>query len=109
MLSRLWVASTKPEAALGRSQGWTPWQGRGWTLAPCARGPEADMYCWMGHWLSPSDEFMTQTFEPAAHARVDAHRAGLPEASLAMPTIEAVPASPARPFGFLKRHALISL
>ena len=30
MLSSLWVASTKPEAALVRSQGWLPWQGRGW-------------------------------------------------------------------------------
>src|SRR4029450_3153190 len=28
-----WVASTKPGAALVRSQGWPPWQGRGWALA----------------------------------------------------------------------------
>src|SRR5204862_3960482 len=44
-----WVASTKPEAALARGQGWQPWQERGWTLAPRDRGPEAGMYCWMGH------------------------------------------------------------
>jgi hypothetical protein len=25
MLVRFWVASTKPEAALARSQGWQPW------------------------------------------------------------------------------------
>ncbi|TML39391.1 MAG: citrate/2-methylcitrate synthase [Actinobacteria bacterium] len=29
--------------------GWQPWQERGWTLAPRDRGPEAGMYCWMGH------------------------------------------------------------
>jgi hypothetical protein len=34
MLPRFWVASTKPEAALDRGQGWEPWQGRGWALAP---------------------------------------------------------------------------
>src|SRR5829696_4720199 len=50
MPSSFWVASTKPEAALVRSQGWTPWQGRGWTLAPCDRGPEADMYRLEGHY-----------------------------------------------------------
>src|SRR5439155_7307523 len=44
-----WVASTKPEAALARGQGWQPWQERGWTLAPRDRGPEAGMYCWKGH------------------------------------------------------------
>ena len=37
----LWVASTKPEAALGRGQGLLPWQGRGWILAQRDRGPEA--------------------------------------------------------------------
>jgi len=42
VLSRLWVASTKPEAALARSQGWQPRQGRGWILAPRDRGPETD-------------------------------------------------------------------
>jgi len=45
----LWVASTKPEAALGRGQGLQPWQGRGWTLAPRDRGPEAGMHCRKGH------------------------------------------------------------
>ena len=45
-----WVASTKPEAALARGQGWQPWQEGGWTLAPRDRGPEAGMYCWMGHY-----------------------------------------------------------
>jgi hypothetical protein len=49
MLSRFWAASTKAGAALGRSQGWTPLQGRGWRLAPRDRGPEADVHCWMGH------------------------------------------------------------
>src|SRR5207253_6522979 len=44
-----WVASTKPEAALACGQGWQPWQERGWALAPRDRGPEAGMYCWMGH------------------------------------------------------------
>src|SRR6266508_6044356 len=28
-----------------------PWQGRGWTLAPRARGREAGMYCWTWHRL----------------------------------------------------------
>src|SRR5256885_7174346 len=41
MLPSFWVASTKPEAALARSQGLKPWQGRGWTLAQRDRGPEA--------------------------------------------------------------------
>jgi hypothetical protein len=49
MLSSLWVASTKPEAALVRGQGRMPWQGRGWALAPRDRGPEADKYCWEEH------------------------------------------------------------
>ena len=49
MLPRFSVASTKPEAALGRSQGWLPWQGRGWTLAPRDRGREAGKYRRMGH------------------------------------------------------------
>jgi hypothetical protein len=44
-----WVASTKPEAALVRRQGWTPCRGRGWALAPRDRGPELGMDCWMGH------------------------------------------------------------
>src|SRR5687767_5344793 len=39
MPSSFWVASTKPGAALARRQGWTPWQGRGWSLAPRDRGP----------------------------------------------------------------------
>src|SRR5215211_6380396 len=51
MLPSSWVASTKPEAALVRGQGWTPWQGRGWALAPRDRGPGAGKYCWEGHWL----------------------------------------------------------
>ncbi len=49
MLSSFWVASTKPEAALGRGQGWLPWQGRGWILAPSDRGPEAGGHCRHGH------------------------------------------------------------
>src|SRR6266511_1248896 len=49
MPSSFWVASTKPEAALVRGQGWQPWQGRGRTLASRDRGPEAGMYCWEGH------------------------------------------------------------
>src|SRR5881227_3142881 len=51
MPSSFWFASTKPEAALARGQGWQPWQERGWTLAPRDRGPEAGMYCWKGHYL----------------------------------------------------------
>src|SRR3712207_3794587 len=43
------VASTKPGAALVRSQGWTPWQGRRWSLAPRDRGRETGKYCLMGH------------------------------------------------------------
>ena len=50
--SSFWVASTKPEAALARGQGWQPWQERGWTLAPRDRGPEAGMYCWMRHYYA---------------------------------------------------------
>jgi GNAT superfamily N-acetyltransferase len=50
MLSSFWVVSTKPETALGRRPGWRPWQGRGWALAPCDRGPEAGLYCWEGHY-----------------------------------------------------------
>src|SRR5213078_850003 len=34
-----WVASTKPEAAIVRRQGWQPGQGRAWTLAQRDRGP----------------------------------------------------------------------
>jgi hypothetical protein len=49
MLSSFWVGSTKPEAAHGRSEGWLPLQGRGWTLAPRDRGPEAGKYRWTGH------------------------------------------------------------
>jgi hypothetical protein len=52
MLSSFWVASTKPGAALVRGQGWTPWQGRGWFLAPRDRGPEAGVYCVEGHYYS---------------------------------------------------------
>src|SRR5688572_25743357 len=49
MLPRFWVASTKPEAALGRRQGRKPWQGRGWALAPRDRGPEVmDGIAWSG-------------------------------------------------------------
>ncbi len=43
------VASTKPEAALGRRAGWQPAQGRGWTLAPRDSGREAGFHCWKGH------------------------------------------------------------
>src|SRR5207244_6908821 len=50
MLPGFWVASTKPEAALVRGQGWLPWQGRGWTLAPRESGPEVGVRCWTGHW-----------------------------------------------------------
>jgi len=49
MLSSLCVASTKPEAALVRSQGWLPQQERGWNLAQRDRGPEADVHCREGH------------------------------------------------------------
>ena len=45
----LWVASTKPEAALGRAKVLEPWGGGGWALALRDRGPEAGMYCWAGH------------------------------------------------------------
>src|SRR5712691_496480 len=44
-----WVASTKREAALDRSAGWLPGQGRGWTFAPRDRRPEAGLDCWKGH------------------------------------------------------------
>jgi hypothetical protein len=50
MLLDYWVASTKPGAALDRSQGWLPWQGRGSFLAPRDRGPEAGMHCLEGHY-----------------------------------------------------------
>src|SRR5947207_12199349 len=49
MLSSFRVASTKPGAALGRGQGWLPWQGRGRFLAPRDRGPEAGVYCLKRH------------------------------------------------------------
>jgi hypothetical protein len=49
MLSSFWVASTKPGAALVRGQGWLPWQGRGWFLAPRDRGPEAGVRRLEGH------------------------------------------------------------
>jgi len=49
MLSSFRVASTKPEPALVRGRGWLPRQGRGWTLAPRDRGPEADVYSLEGH------------------------------------------------------------
>jgi hypothetical protein len=49
VLFSFWPASTKPVAALVRAQGWEPWQGRGWFLAPRDRGPEAGWYCWKGH------------------------------------------------------------
>jgi len=41
IVSSLWVASTKPGVALVRGQGWLPWRGRGWVVAPRDRGPEA--------------------------------------------------------------------
>ncbi len=47
----LWVASTKPEAALARGQGSKPWQAGGWILAPRDRGPEAGWHCRKGHVL----------------------------------------------------------
>jgi len=40
MLPRFCVVSTKPEAALDRSQGREPWWGRGWAPAPRDRGAE---------------------------------------------------------------------
>ena len=52
MLSSFWVASTKPGGAFVRGQGWQPWQGRGWFLAPRDRGPEAGVYCLEGHYFS---------------------------------------------------------
>src|SRR3982751_3561426 len=45
-----WVASTKPGAALARGQGWLPWQGRGWFLAPRDRGPGTAVHCLEGHY-----------------------------------------------------------
>src|SRR6266550_6912778 len=50
MPSGFWVASIKPGATLARGQGWLPWQGRGWFLAPRDRGPETDMDCLEGQW-----------------------------------------------------------
>src|SRR3712207_7791472 len=47
----LWFASTGPGDALARRQGWVPWQGRGWSLAPRDRGREPGMGCLMGHAL----------------------------------------------------------
>ena len=42
MLPRVWVASTKPGAALAHVKGsLQPLHGRGWFLAPRDRGPEA--------------------------------------------------------------------
>jgi hypothetical protein len=41
MLPSSRVASTKPEAALVRSQGWEPWLRD--------RGPDAGKYCSRGH------------------------------------------------------------
>jgi hypothetical protein len=49
MPPEFWVVSTKPLAALARRQGWTPCQGRGWSLAPRDRGPETGMYRREGH------------------------------------------------------------
>jgi len=63
MPSSFWVASTKPGAALARGQGWLPWQGRGWFLAPCDRGPEAGMYCLEGHY-----SFVARTFARGSRA-----------------------------------------
>jgi len=40
MMLWLWVASTKPEVALGRGAGWLPAQDRGWALAQRDRGRE---------------------------------------------------------------------
>src|SRR5436190_23047015 len=54
MPSSFWVASTKPEAALARGQGFQPWQEGGWDLAPRDRGPEAGMYCWKRHYYAPT-------------------------------------------------------
>src|SRR2546427_13294386 len=68
MLSSFWVASTKPGAALARGQGWLPWQGRGWFLAPRDRGPEAGKYCWKAHLIDerPSRQREEHVLERAA-------------------------------------------
>src|SRR5436305_1012324 len=70
-----WVASTKPEAALARGQGWQPWQERGWALAPRDRGPEAGMYCWMGH-LAPGDPHRARLGQGLDDELVDVDVAG---------------------------------
>src|SRR5947208_14794509 len=70
-----WVASTKPEAALARSQGWQPWQERGWALAPRDRGAEAGMYCWMGH-LAPGDPHRARLGQGLDDELVDVDVAG---------------------------------
>ena len=44
------VASTKPAAALGRSAGSMPAQGRGWLPAPRDSGPETVVDCREGHY-----------------------------------------------------------
>jgi hypothetical protein len=61
MLSSLWVASTKLEAPLDRGQGCQPWQGRGRTLAPRDRGPEAGEHRWEGHKLDSAPVAVSQT------------------------------------------------
>ena len=48
MLPPFCVASTKPEFALARSQGWWPWQGGGWAPAKRDRGAEAGVYGLVG-------------------------------------------------------------
>src|SRR5436309_10145167 len=75
MLSSLWVASTKPEGALARSQGWQPWQERGWALAPRDRGPEAGRCCWMGH-LAPGDPHRARLGQGLDDELVDVDVAG---------------------------------
>src|SRR6266540_738969 len=67
--SRFSVASTKPGAALVRGQGWQPWQGRGWTLAPRDRGREAGRYCWEGHWVGHSWGARIRTWDRGTKTR----------------------------------------
>jgi len=49
MTSSLGVAGAKREAAVGRSAGRVPAQGRTWTPAPRAGGSEAEVHCRRGH------------------------------------------------------------
>src|SRR5207249_6019739 len=75
-----WVASTKPEAAIVRRQGWQPWQGRAWTLAQRDRGP-----------ASMADLARQATNSTRS---ITASELGLSAASVSVPSIESTASMP---------------